>query len=225
MKKSIYYLGSALMAVAIASCGSNATEAGDAQDAATGSEAAVTYNVDGTSVVKWKGSKIFEVGEHAGTINVTEGSLSVEGGNITAGNFTMDMNTLACTDDMPEDKTAYLIGHLRGEEFFLVDSFPTAKSEVTGCEAKAEGDNTHVMSGNLTIKDVTKNISFPAKVTVSEKNVTASGSVTINRLDWNVMYDNDEIEMMSTVEGWEAKVKNGVVGKDVEIGIEISASK
>jgi len=62
-------------------------------------------------------------------------------------------------------------------------------------------------------------------VTVSEKNVTASGSVTINRLDWNVMYDNDEIEMMSTVEGWEAKVKNGVVGKDVEIGIEISASK
>ena len=213
------------MAVAIASCGSNATEAGDAQDAATGSEAAVTYNVDGTSVVKWKGSKIFEVGEHAGTINVTEGSLSVEGGNITAGNFTMDMNTLACTDDMPEDKIAYLIGHLRGEEFFLVDSFPTAKFEVTGCEAKAEGDNTHVMSGNLTIKDVTKNISFPAKVTVSENNVTASGSVTINRLDWNVMYDNDEIEMMSTVEGWEAKVKNGVVGKDVEIGIEISASK
>jgi len=39
------------------------------------------------------------------------------------------------------------------------------------------------------------------------------------------MYDNDEIEMMSTVEGWKAKVKNGVVGKDVEIGIEISASK
>ena len=124
MKKSIIYLGSALMAIVIASCGSNATEAGDAQDAATGSEAAVTYTVDSTSLVTWKGSKVFEVGEHAGTINISEGSLSVENGNITAGNFTIDMNTLACTDDMPEDKIGYLIGHLRGEEFFLVDRGP-----------------------------------------------------------------------------------------------------
>jgi len=225
MKKSIIYLGSALMAIVIASCGSNATEAGDAQDAATGSEAAVTYTVDSTSLVTWKGSKVFEVGEHAGTINISEGSLSVENGNITAGNFTIDMNTLACTDDMPEDKIGYLIGHLRGEEFFLVDSFPTAKFEVSGCEAKAEGENTHVLSGNLTMKDVTKNISFPIKVATSETGITASGTVTINRLDWNVMYDKDEIDMMSTVDGWEAKVKNGVVGQDVEIKIEISASK
>jgi len=94
-----------------------------------------------------------------------------------------------------------------------------ANFEITACEVKAEGDNTHLISGNLTIKDSTKNISFPAKVTVGES-VTATGKVVINRLDWGINYDK---ENMTLAESAQKKLKNGVVSKDITLTINLTA--
>jgi polyisoprenoid-binding protein YceI len=49
-------------------------------------------------------------------------------------------------------------------------------------------DPNVTISGNLTIKDVTKNIEFPAKVSVSESGATAMAKFMIDRTEWGITY-------------------------------------
>jgi len=223
MKKNIFYITLAAVAVFAAACGSNSTEAGAADSTLTATEGAASYAVDANSTLGWTGSKMVGIGSHSGTIAISEGSINVENGNITAGSFTVDMKKIVCTDSgLPAEFNAKLIGHLGADDFFNVEKFPTAKFEITGVKAEASGENTHVISGNLTLRDSTKNISFPAAVTISADGVTAKGKTTINRLDWGVNYDKSN---MSLPEKAAAKLKNGVVSKDMEIRFDIKATK
>lgn len=222
MNKSFIYLTAAVAGMAMASCGSNATEAGAADSTLSATEGSSTFNISTESVVGWKGTKVVGMGSHAGTIGITEGILSLENGNITAGSVTIDMKNIVVTDSMPDEYKQKLIGHFSANDFFNVEQFPTAKFEITGSEAKADGDYTHVISGNLTLRDSTKNISFPATVSVDENGLSAVGTAVINRLDWGVNYD---MEKMSLSEKLQAEAKNGIVSKDIEITFDIKASK
>ena len=222
MNKSFIYLTAAVAGMAMASCGSNATEAGAADSTLSATEGSSTFNISTESVVGWKGTKVVGMGSHAGTIGITEGTLSLENGNLTAGSVTIDMKNIVVTDSMPDEYKQQLIGHFSANDFFNVEQFPTAKFEITGSEAKADGDYTHVVSGNLTLRDSTKNISFPATVSVDENGLSAVGTAVINRLDWGVNYDK---EKMSLSEKLQAEAKNGIVSKDIEITFDIKASK
>jgi len=199
------------------SCGSDATKSEDAKDVATDSE--VNYTVDATSsIINWRGTKVVGMGEHAGTIAISEGTVGVKENALASGNFTIDMNSINVTDTaswFTNDKRGQLTGHLQSDDFFNVATYPTAKFEISS----VEGNN---ISGNLTLRDVTKNITFPAEISVSENEVTAKGSVVINRLDWNINYDK---EKMSLSESAQASAKNGIVGKDIEISIALKATK
>lgn len=222
MKKNTILFGMAAIAIALGSCGSNASEASGADSVAQADSNATTYNVDlASSTVAWFGTHAVGTGDHNGTINIKEGSLSLANGNITAGSFVIDMSSIKCTDSLPAEYLTKLHGHLAAEDFFNTAKFPTAKFEITACEAKAEGDNTHFISGNLTLRDSTKNISFPAKVTVAD-GVTATAKVVINRLDWGINYDK---ENMTLAEAAQKKLKNGVVSKDITLNISLTAKK
>ena len=168
--------------------GETATTA-DAQAAAAGTGA--TYSIDTTtSVVEWLGTK--PVGQHNGTMKISTGEFSIADGNITAGNFTIDVNSL--TDlDMNGEMKDKLEGHLKSADFFDVAKFPTASFVITGVEP-ISGDSTatHKISGNLTLKDSTKNVSFPAQVTVAETGVKASANFNIDRTQWGMFYGNDQ---------------------------------
>lgn len=222
MNKSFIYLTAAVAGLALASCGSNAAEAGAADSTLSATEGSSTFNISTESVVGWKGTKVVGMGSHAGTIGITEGTLSLENGNLTAGSVTIDMKNIVVTDSMPDEYKQKLIGHFSANDFFNVEQFPTAKFEITGSEAKADGEYTHVISGNLTLRDSTKNISFPATVSVDENGLSAVGTAVINRLDWGVNYD---MEKMSLSEKLQAEAKNGIVSKDIEITFDIKASK
>ena len=221
MKKSFIYLTAAVAVFAMASCGSNASDAGNADSAATANTGAVTYTVAPESVIGWRGSKVVGIGEHKGSIAISEGSVSVENGKLTAGSFTIDMNNIVCTDSIPDEYKQKLIVHFQADDFFNVAKFPTAKFEITSVEEKAEGTNTHVISGNLTLRDSVKNISIPAAVTIDGTTFTAKGSVSINRLDWGVNYDKAN---MSLSDKAKAALKNGVVSETIEISLDIKAS-
>jgi polyisoprenoid-binding protein YceI len=220
--KNIFFITTAVATMMFASCGSNATEAGAADSTLSATEGSASYVVDSSSVLNWCGSKIVGVGAHHGTIAITEGSVSVENGNITAGTFTIDMTKITCTDSLPKEYSEKLIGHLGADDFFSVAKFPTAKFVISEVKAEANGANTHVISGNLTLRDSTKNISFPAAVSITADAVTAKGEVIINRLDWGVNYDKAS---MSLAEKAQAKLKNGVVSKDIKITLDIKATK
>lgn len=78
-----------------------------------------------------------------------------------------------------------LTKHLKSPDFFHVEQFPTATFKST--EIKEEGDG-HVITGDLTLHGVTKRISFPATVTVSDGDVKAMSEFSINRKDFGIVY-------------------------------------
>lgn len=191
MKKAFFSLS--VLAVLATAC-NNAPEA----DAATTAEAqtaaaaaGANYTIDTTtSVVEWLGTK--PVGKHHGTFKIKNGEFSIADNNITAGKFTIDVNSL--TDlDMEGDQKANLENHLKSADFFDVAKYPNASFEITGVEA-VSGDSTatHKISGNLTLKDSTKNVSFPAKVAVNDNKVTATANFNIDRTQWGMFYGNDQ---------------------------------
>ena len=99
MKKNTILFGMAAIALTLGSCGSNASEASGADSVASADSSASTYTIDAAaSNVVWFGTHAVGTGDHNGTINITEGSLSIAGGNITAGSFVIDMASIKCTD-------------------------------------------------------------------------------------------------------------------------------
>jgi hypothetical protein len=53
---------------------------------------------------------------------------------------------------------------------------------------KPSGNGDYNVKGNLTIKGITNEISFPAKVSLENGNVQAMGTATIDRTKWNIKY-------------------------------------
>jgi hypothetical protein len=67
-------------------------------------------------VINWEGSKI-TTESHVGTINISKGALKFEADALTSGNFTVDMNSIVCTD-LSEKYGTRLVGHLESDDFF-----------------------------------------------------------------------------------------------------------
>jgi len=204
------------------SCGSNVEQAevSDAQEVAE-ADGGTAYAVTDASSITWKGEK-FSGDAHNGTIKVSGGELTLEDGNITAGNFTIDMTTIAVTDDMPEDKKGYLIGHLAGTtgsdkdaDFFQVTKYPTAKFEITEVKPVTKEDATHEISGNLTMLDKTNKITFDATVGVEEGTLTATTApFAFDRTKWGITF-------MSTLAGM---AKEAALRNDIIISIDLKAN-
>lgn len=135
------------------------------------------------SELKWNASKV--VGEHYGTIKMKSGQMLVEKDKITGGNFVIDMTSIDCTDN------AKVGAHLRNDDFFAVDKFPTATFVIKNVKpiAKAEaGKPNHTVEGDLTIKGITHPISFPATITVKKGVAHAVADVTVNRVKYDIRY-------------------------------------
>jgi polyisoprenoid-binding protein YceI len=122
-------------------------------------------------------------GEHAGGWTEYTGSVIVPEGDFTKGYISVefDMNSLVSDDD---DLTITL----KGEQFFEVDKFPTASFVTTGIET-ADSDDEFTVSGNLTMHGITKNITCPALVELSDDQVIAEAEFSIRRKDWGIDFD------------------------------------
>ncbi|WP_299113010.1 YceI family protein [uncultured Winogradskyella sp.] len=212
MKTSFLKIFTVVALVAFSSCKDKANEAETtkAEETAVAKETAVTYkaNVD-KSMIEWKGFK--PTGSHTGTIALTDGVVSVNNGMIESGNFTIDMSSIVVTDiPLEEEGNAKLKGHLTSADFFDVEKYPNAKFEVTGIET-VEGKT--MLSGNLTMKDKTNNISITVTTSMDGDTMTlTSETFTIDRSKWNVEYGsksffdnlgdkfiNDNIELKITL--------------------------
>jgi polyisoprenoid-binding protein YceI len=212
MKSNFFKFFTLIALITFSSCGDKAKEADTtkAKDAPVAESSSVNYAVDtDKSTIEWKGFK--PTGTHNGIIALSAGKLSVIDGAVKYGKFVVDMNSIVVNDiPVEEEDNAKLTGHLMSADFFNVESHPTAKFEVTGMETK-EGKS--MLSGNLTIKETTNNISFPVAVSLNEDTVTlTSEAFTIDRSKWNIKYGsksffddlgdkfiNDDIELKITL--------------------------
>jgi polyisoprenoid-binding protein YceI len=142
------------------------------------------YKVDGTaSSINWLAKKV--TGQHGGTIAMTSGALTVANDNITGGSFVIDMNSIKCTDLTGEwaDK---LIGHLRSDDFFSVEKNPTAQLTIT--KVNYESANKANIDANLTIKGITKAISFPSAISKKGDVLVAVSTIRIDRTKFDIKY-------------------------------------
>lgn len=157
-----------------------------------------------SSKIFWKGTKMRGAGKHEGEIAFKSGYFISQNGQIKGGKFTVDMQTIEVTDiplNQPIPRNN-LKNHLKDTDFFDVDKFPVSKFEIT--EIKNFSKDSIKVSGNLTIKGITKGIEF----TALNDERKFSTSFTINRFEWNIAYEGS----------WADKT---LVDKDVELRIEI----
>ncbi len=209
----------AFLAISFTSCKNNKeAEIAEAKEAASESHEAVKYEVDtAATVIEWMGEK--PTAQHHGTIDVAEGYFTYNDSTLESGSFKIDMKSIT-VNDLEGDQKVNLESHLKGTvkgkegDFFNVNKFPQASFELTGLSKE---DNQTMMQGNLSIKEDTKNISFP--VTVSQdggKLTITSEEFTIDRTKWKVNYGSK-----SVFEGLGDKF----ISDDVQLKIKVIATK
>lgn len=210
MKKIVYSL---LTVFFIASCAEapkgDAAATTNAQTATAGT--GETYIVAPESTIEYYGATPSH--GHKGSFNVSEGSLMVDKGSLTGGRFTIDLTKTNILD--ADTNNAYkLVQHLMSDHFFDIAKYPTATFEITGVEAVTGNDKvSHNVSGNLTLKDSTKNVVIPAMISMQDGSLTATAAFTIDRTDWGMTYGNDK------------SLKDKFIYPKVEMNLNLKATK
>lgn len=108
------------------------------------------------SNIEWLGKKIG--GQHEGNIQLNSGYFEIKDEKIVSGSFVIDMTSITNTDLKDDGSNQKLVGHLKSDDFFGVEKYPTASFVVTKSSKFSNGKAT--ISGNITIKGKTESISF-----------------------------------------------------------------
>lgn len=185
--------------------------------AATGEAVADSLNAQGTvfvidtsvSAVQWTGSKV--TGSHHGTVKIKSGQVLLnDERKLVGGEFEVDMESIINEDLKGNDEYKNkLENHLKSEDFFDVAKNPTSVFKITAVKNQtATGAD---VSGNLTLKGITKNVSFPVQlISSSENEVTATADFNINRKDWGLVYEG---------------MKDDLIADEINLKVAITAHK
>ena len=142
-----------------------------------------------SGTVNWTGSKMAY--DHNGTINISEGKFTADGHKIKSGEFTINMKSLNNVDLKDNlSKKANLEGHLKSADFFDVEKFPTAHFVISSVKEIDTEEANYTITGLLTLKGVSKEVSFPALVVAKQDGTihAISDKFKINRSDWGIIY-------------------------------------
>ena len=165
------------------------------------------------SNITWKGSK--PGGSHNGDIKIQNGLFDIENGIVKAGEFTIDMTSINCLDLEAGKGKEKLEGHLKNVDFFDVEKFPTAKFVITSAEVK---DDKTQITGNLTLKAITKSITIPVAIHNGENGAInlKSDAFKIDRTEFGVTYSSKKLD---------AALKDKFIDDLIEISFDIQAKK
>ncbi len=162
-----------------------------------------SFNQDGSKVA-WTGSKV--TGKHDGGFGVFTGTVDVQDGAPEKSRVTVDIDTASLTSD-----SAKLTRHLASADFFDVAQYPKATFISTTIKAGGDKGATHTVTGNLTIKGVTKSVTFPATITVGGGTANVNAEFAINRRDFQLNYAGmpndlirDDVVIALTIKGKQA---------------------
>jgi polyisoprenoid-binding protein YceI len=169
--------------------------------------------------VRWSAKKpLIESYVDRGIIPVESGEITVTADNLSTGSITFDVANIEAT------KTANarlgverLTDHLRSEDFLAVEEFPTTKFTLTAAEAIASttDETDYELTGNLTLKGETNEISFPANVGMSELGaLVVEENTEIDRSRWNIRYGS---------ESFFDDLGDNLIANEVEIEIDLVA--
>lgn len=212
--KTVLFLS--VLTITFVSCKDKAKEAETSavEAAAEAKVEATKYIADASaSTIEWKGFK--PTGSHNGTIQLESGVIKMNGSDIESGAFLADMTSITVLD-IPADKkgNADLVGHLKSPDFFDVENHANAAFEVTGL---SEVDGKTMLSGNLAIKGIKQNITFPVSISTTEDSMTlTSEAFTVDRTKWDIKYKSKSIL---------GDLGDKFINDDIELKVNITAKK
>ncbi|HWS59677.1 MAG TPA: YceI family protein [Flavobacterium sp.] len=147
---------------------------------ATISVSAQTKKIDASkSTIEWVGKKV--TGQHNGTVNFKDGAIVLKKNKLAGGTFTVDMTSLTATD-LSGEYQGKLNGHLKADDFFGTDKFPTATLVFKKIGTKSA--NVYTVTADLTIKGITKPVTFDMTVNGN----TATTAFNIDRTKYDIKY-------------------------------------
>lgn len=151
-------------------------------------DARTVYKIEtDKSKVNWVGKKV--TGQHNGTVSLESSEIVVEGNDVVHAGIRMDMNSIVCEDLTDPQWNKKLVDHLKSDDFFSVDKFPQATFVTTGFDVNADGNGeNYLVTGDLTIKGITNEITFPVNVETNGSLLTANGTAKLDRTKWDVKY-------------------------------------
>ena len=150
-----------------------------------------TYRIDtGNSRLEWIGRNLYK--RHIGQPAVLEGELVITAGVPSAGHLIVDMHSLTNLDLQDANYRAMLIHHLKSDDFFAVDRYPTASLFLTGWEAHPDTSPeapSGIATAELTIKGIRRPIRFPAIAAPQQDgSIKIHAAFDIDRTLWGVLY-------------------------------------
>jgi len=157
------------------------------------------------SSITWTGREL-STSYHYGTINLLSGQFEVSNGIILNGEFIVDMTSIN-NQDMEGDRKARLEGHLKSDDFFSVDSHPTALLSIQGSELISEGKWN--VTANLTIKGITHPVDF--EMTRSEQGWSA-----------NLVFDRSKYEVRFRSGTFFENLGDKLIYDDIELAINLT---
>lgn len=134
-----------------------------------------------TSTIEWVGKKV--TGQHNGVVNFKDGAVVFKGKKLVGGSFTVDVTSLNATD-LSGEYQQKLNGHLKADDFFGTDKYPTAALVIKKIGAKSA--NVYTATADLTIKGITKPVTFD--ITVNGN--TATTTFNVDRTKYGIKYNS-----------------------------------
>jgi len=146
-----------------------------------------TFQIDTiNSQVKWTGKKIG--GEHMGTLGIQSGNITIEAGQIKSGVLTFNMDAITVTDIEDEEDNGNLVKHLKNDDFFSTEKFPTAVLSISDPSKTTDEADLQQITSKLTIKGIEQEVTFPGKIIKNEEGFRFHGVVEIDRTLWDIKY-------------------------------------
>ncbi|MDE5423254.1 YceI family protein [Ancylomarina sp. DW003] len=141
------------------------------------------------SKVFWTGKKVS--GEHTGVISIKNGKIVLDGDKIVGAKINIDMSSIICTDIEDANYNHKLVGHLKSDDFFSVEKFPESNFKATQFDAISgakSGESNYTVKGLLSIKGISHEISFPAKLDIKNNELLVDATLSIDRTKWDIKY-------------------------------------
>ncbi len=144
-----------------------------------------------SSRIEWIGKKV--TGKHFGTVRILDGIVEFQGNRVKGGKVIVDLASITNLDIESNKWRQKLEDHLRSEDFFFTEKFPTATFEITSVKSGITTDTgnfSYLISGMLTIRGITQEIAFPTQVFRKEKGWRSEGVIELDRTRWNIRYNS-----------------------------------
>jgi len=164
-------------------------------------EPAVVYDLVESSAISFVGTKV--TGRNAGGFHSFEGEIAVVGGDPARSSVRAAIDTTSLWADHPD-----LTVHLKSDDFLAVSSFPWASFTSTRVEPMPDG--RYLLTGNLDLHGVVREISFPTRIEVGPDQVSAGAEITLDRHQFGIDFPG---------------VADDLIAPEVRVDLEIRATR